>query len=161
MANKIKYPPKYVNRELKRLLGRAKQDDKIIFIGTLFKDKPYSKATIDVVVKRFIRKIEDKKIINKDIDYLLIKSIVQVRKKTAEVIEANIIADTSINPVFKMFLLKCCHKWIEEDKKLGLKINIKQDIRYSIESVPKLKNPVLIDGIVREAISIDKPKDDA
>lgn len=160
MANKstkLKYPPKYVLRELKRILGIAKQSKDIIFIGTLFRDKPYSRDTINKVTKRFIKKIDNEKIIKEDSDYNIIRSIVLVKKKIAEVIEANVIADKSINPVFKMFLLKCCHRWIEEEKRLGLRVNIKQDIRYSIEQVPKLANPVLIDGVVRDAIPIDKP----
>ena len=62
---------------------------------------------------------------------------------------------TSHTPAGAIFMGKARHKMIEEEKRLGLKINIKQDIRYSIEQVPKLANPVLINGEVRDAI--DKP----
>lgn len=158
MANKIKYPPKYVLREMKRMLGGLKQNKDIIFVGSLFRDKPYSKKTIDVVVKRFINKVRDKKILKDNSDYSIIKSIVSVRRKMAEIIEANIVDTLKIKTAFKKYLLSCCHKWIEEEKRLGLKISHKIDVRYSIEQVPKLANPVLIDGVVKDAISIDKPK---
>lgn len=65
---------------------------------------------------------------------------------------------TSNTPAGAIFMGKARHKMIEEEKRLGLKINIKQDIHYSIEQVPKLTNPKLIDGKIVN-IPIDKPNE--
>jgi len=141
MANKstkLKYPPKVVLKEMKVMLKELKEDEEIIFIGTLFKDKEYTRYTIDKIINRFKKKLGNK-VLKQDPDYSKIQQIVLTKKKIAETLEARIVTKQGINPVFKMFLLKCCHKWIEEEKKLGLKINIKQESTYTL-NIPQQIN---------------------
>lgn len=131
-STKLKYPPKVMFKEVKGMLKTVRKDKDIVFIGTLFEAKEYSRYSFNKITKRFTNKIRDKKVLRDNPDYILINSIVSIKKKIAEIIEARIVTKTGINPVFKMFLLKCCHKWIEEEKRLGLKINIKQETSYTI-----------------------------
>ena len=138
-------------------------------LGVYFKkcdtdDIPYTVSGIalalDLSNREALQRYEKGK--NKSLPDIVKQQLMDVIKKAKLKVEnQQEIKMLKSNSSMALAWLKCNAKWIEEDKKLGLKINIKQDIRYQIESVPKLKNPVLIDGIVREAISIDKPKDDA
>ena len=84
--SRIKYTPSIVLKELEGMLKIAKEDNSIVYLGSLFKDKDYSMDTIRVVINRFKKKIENKKIIKDNGDYSKIKQIVQIKTKINEVV---------------------------------------------------------------------------
>lgn len=148
-STKLKYPPKVVLKELEGMLKEVRKDKSIIFIGQLFNDKEYSRGSFNIIISRFKRK-DDKEVLS------LYKRIVATKKKITEIIEYHIVSNKELNPIFKMFLLKCVHKWVEAQHTLKIQKDI--NVKYSIEQVPKLTNPKLIDGNIVN-MPIDKPNE--
>lgn len=161
-STKLKYPPKVVLKELKGMLKELKDNKDIFYYGELFNDKEYTLDTLRVVVNRF-RKRE-----SKDEDYYglyhtIIRDVVSLKKKISGILEARVVSGMltgKINSISAMFLLKANRgvalkdRWVERQHTLKIQKDI--NVKYSIEQVPKLTNPRLIDGNI---VNIDKPKE--
>jgi len=103
------YTQKFVREELEKILRKLKKDKDIIYIGSLFEDKNYTRQTFYYMVNKFVDKT------NERFDY----DIEQIAIKLNEVIEDRVVTyglKNGNSAAFIKFLLQS--KFGYEDKKV-------------------------------------------
>jgi len=128
------------------MLRVATKDDKIIFIGQLFKNKSFSKSALNSCLYNFKKKIANESVKKSDGRYRLYLDAKAVKKRIVGLIESNIVsrvASKKLDNIFGIFLLKATQKWVETQHTLKIQKDI--NVKYSI-ALPKLeKQPRIVD----------------